>query len=146
MKRRFTEWYSQGIWKELESGQELNYIDTKLTLTILKPLHASWLADLYNYLTSQKRAEIIFNGRESFGITEAIAKDTKDLENLDPFVSVDALEHDDTTECLQDYSSLQTSEESNQMMSGSMMTLSIFSKFEIMRSIMKNEKVHIVFQ
>ena len=146
MKRRFTEWYSQGIWKELESGQELNDIDTKLTLTILKPLHASWLADLYNYLTSQKRAEIIFNGRESFGITEAIAKDTKDLENLDPFVSVDPLEHDDTTECLQDYSSLQTSEESNYMMSGSMMTLSIFSKFEIMRSIMKNEKVHIVFQ
>ena len=146
MKRRFTEWYSQGIWKELESGQELNDFDTKLTLTILKPLHASWLADLYNYLTSQKRAEIIFNGRESFGITEAIAKDTKDPENLDPFVSVDPLEHDDTTECLQDYSSLQTSEESNQMMSGSMMTLSIFSKFEIMRSIMKNEKVHIVFQ
>ena len=146
MKRRFTEWYSQGIWKGLESGQELNDIDTKLTLTILKPLHASWLADLYNYLTSQKRAEIIFNGRESFGITEAIAKDTKDLENLDPFVSVDPLEHDDTTECLQDYSSLQTSEESNQMMSGSMMTLSIFSKFEIMRSIMKNEKVHIFFQ
>ena len=146
MKRRFTEWYSQGIWKELESGQELNDFDTKLTLTILKPLHASWLADLYNYLTPQKRAEIIFNGRESFGITEAIAKDTKDLENLDPFVSVDPLEHDDTTECLQDYSSLQTSEESNQMMSGSMMTLSIFSKFEIMRSIMKNEKVHIVFQ
>ena len=39
---------SQEIWKELESGQELNDIDTKLTLTILKPLHASWLADLYD--------------------------------------------------------------------------------------------------
>ena len=39
-------------------------------------------------------------------------KGTKDLENLDPLVSVDRLEHDDTIECLQDYNSLQASEES----------------------------------
>ena len=40
-------------------------------------------------------------------------KGTKDLENLDPFVSVDPLEYDDTIACLQDYNSLQVSEESN---------------------------------
>ena len=95
MKRRFIEWYSQEIWKELESGKELNDIDIKLTLTILKPLHASWLTDLYDYLISQKGAEIIFNGWQSSGITEAIVKDTKDLKNLDLFVSVDPLEHDE---------------------------------------------------
>ena len=39
-------------------------------------------------------------------------KGTKNLENLDPFVSVDPLEHDDTIQCLQDYNSLQASEES----------------------------------
>ena len=121
---------------------ELNDIDIKLTLTILKPLHASWLTGLYDYLTSQKGAEIIFNGGQSSGITEAIVKGTKDLENPDPFVSVDPLEHADTIECLQDSNSLQASEESiahfvtekevlatqNQMMSGSMMTLPIFLK------------------
>ena len=112
MKRRFTEWCSQEIWKELESGKELSDIDIKLTLTILKPLHASWLTDLYDYLTSQKGAEIIFNGQQSSGITEAIVKGTKDLKNRDPFVSVYYLEHDDTIECLQDYKSLQASEES----------------------------------
>ena len=37
---------------------------------------------------------------------------TKNLQNLDPFVSVHPLEHDDTIECLQDYNSLQASEES----------------------------------
>ena len=51
MKRRFTEWHSREIWKELESRKELNDIDIKLTLTILKPLHASWLTDLHDYLT-----------------------------------------------------------------------------------------------
>ena len=39
-------------------------------------------------------------------------KGIKDLENLDSFVSVNPLEHDDTIECLQDYNSLQGSEES----------------------------------
>ena len=96
----------------MESGKELNDIDIKLTLTILKPLHASWQTDLCDYLTSQEGAEIIFNGWQSSGITETIVKGAKDLKNLDPFVSVDLLEHDDTIECLQDYNSLQASEES----------------------------------
>ena len=39
-------------------------------------------------------------------------KGTKNLENLDPFVSVNTLEDDDTIECFQDYNSLQASEES----------------------------------
>ena len=30
IKRYFTEWYSQEIWKELESGKELNDIDISL--------------------------------------------------------------------------------------------------------------------
>ena len=51
MKRRFTEWHSREIWKELESRKKLNDIDIKLTLTILKPLHASCLTDLHDYLT-----------------------------------------------------------------------------------------------
>ena len=112
MKRRFTECYSQKFWKELESGKDLNDIDIKLTLTILKPLHASWLTNLHDYVTSQKGAEIIFNGWQSSSITEPIVKGTKNLENLDPFVSVDLFEHDDTIQCLQDYNSLQASEES----------------------------------
>ena len=54
MKQRFTQSYNQEIWKESLSKKELNDIDIKLTLTIIKPLHASWLTDLYNYLTSKK--------------------------------------------------------------------------------------------
>ena len=72
MKRLFIEWYSQEIWKELESWKELNDIDIKLMLTLLKPLHASWLINLFDCLTSQKRAEIIFSGWQSSSITEAI--------------------------------------------------------------------------
>ena len=108
MQRCFTEWYSQEIQKELESGKEMNDIDIKLTLTIIKPLQASWLTILYDYLTSQNGAKIILNGWQSSGIE----KGTKDLENLDPFVSVDPFEHDDTIESLQDCNFLQVSKKS----------------------------------
>ena len=81
-------------------------------MTILKLLNASWLIDLYNNLNSQKGTKIIFNDWQSSGITEAIVKSTNDLENLDPFVSVNRLEHHDTIECPQGYNCLQASKES----------------------------------
>ena len=67
-------------------------INIKLTLTVLKPLHASWLVDLYDYLTSQKEAEIVSNGWRASGVTEAIVKGTNELESLDPFASLNPLD------------------------------------------------------
>ena len=78
-------------------------------MTILKLLNASWLTDLYNNLNSQKGTKIIFNDWQSSGITEAMVKGTNDLENLDPFVSVDRFEHHDTIEYLRGYNCLQAS-------------------------------------
>ena len=96
MKRRFTEWYSNEIWKELEAGKDLDDIDVKLTLTILKPLHARWLVDLYDYRTSSKGSETVNNGCQFSGITGAIVKGTNELDSLDPFASVDPLETNDS--------------------------------------------------
>ena len=42
----------------------------------------------------------------SIFLTEAIVKGTKNLKNLDQFVSVNPLELDDAIDCLQDYNSL----------------------------------------
>ena len=42
------------IGKELEDGIALDDIEIKLLLSVLKPLYASWLVDLYNYMTSEK--------------------------------------------------------------------------------------------
>ena len=39
---------------------------------MLKPLHASWVVDLYNYLTTIKGKVVIENGWKKAGITEAI--------------------------------------------------------------------------
>ena len=61
-------------------------------LTTLKPLHASWVGDLYDYLTLSKGEVKIKNGWKRAGITEAIEKGFPELPPLDPFQSIDPLD------------------------------------------------------
>ena len=63
----------------------------KFGLTTLKPLHASWVCDLYDYLTSSKGEVITKNGWKRAGIIEAIEKGLSELPPLDPFQSIDPL-------------------------------------------------------
>ena len=41
-------------------------------LTIMKPQHAKWLSQFYNYINSSDGQEITRNGRLRAGITDAI--------------------------------------------------------------------------
>ena len=95
MKRKFTEWYSSSISKQLDEGKAIDDIDVDLKLSILKPLHAHWIKELYDYMTSENGREIISNGWKAAFITEAIEKGTKDLEPLDFFITIDLLIHDE---------------------------------------------------
>ena len=52
MKSKFTEWYSKEIGKQLEENIPIEDIEIKLKVSVLKPLHASWLMETYNHLTS----------------------------------------------------------------------------------------------
>ena len=91
MKRKFTEWYSKETGKQLEENVPIEDIEIKLKVSVLKPLHASWLMEAYNHLTSSAVREIIANGWKSAGITEAVSKGIEGLEKLDPFYSIDPL-------------------------------------------------------
>ena len=57
----------------------------------LKPLHASWVVDLYNYLTTTKGKVVIENDWKKSGITEAIEGGYSKLQPLDTFESIDPL-------------------------------------------------------
>ena len=61
----------------------------------MKPLHAEWIKELYNYMTSEEGRGIISNGWKAAFITEAILKGKKGLEPPDPFFTVDPLLNDD---------------------------------------------------
>ena len=85
MKRRFTEWYSKCIAVQLDEGKEIEDVAVQLKLSVLKPLHANWIIDLFNYFTSEKGREIISTGWKAAFITEAISTGSHGLESLDPF-------------------------------------------------------------
>ena len=86
---KFTEWFSQKIGESLSEGKDLGDIDILLILSVLKPLHASWVVDLYKYLTTTKDKVVIENSWKKSGITEAIEGGYSKLQPLDPFELID---------------------------------------------------------
>ena len=92
MKKKFTEWYSLEVTKQLDSGKNTEEKEVKLWLSKLKPLHVSWLIELYNHFTSTPGKEIIANGWKAAGITDTIKNGSSSLDPLDPSSTIDPLE------------------------------------------------------
>ena len=90
-KRKFNEWYSNQIAKRLADGVELNDIQVKLLLSILKPLHAGWIIEFYNEMTSSKGVSIIKSGWRASGITDAVDIGLEKLPSIDPFEEIDPM-------------------------------------------------------
>ena len=53
----------------MDAGVPAESIDVNLKLTSLKALHASWLIELYNVLTTADGRETILNGWKKSGVT-----------------------------------------------------------------------------
>ena len=54
-KDKFTTWYSADVQRQIESGTRLEDVEVDLRMSVLKPVHATWLVDLYNYLTNSRK-------------------------------------------------------------------------------------------
>ena len=69
IKNMYNERFSNEVATQLNRG--VNPAEVKITskLSDLKPLHASWIVDLYEHST--KKTELIIKGFDSTGITEA---------------------------------------------------------------------------
>lgn len=94
-KTKFTEWYSKQIGKQMQEGKKLEDVDIPLRLSMLKPLHAQWLVELYNEMTSEKGKEIILSGWRAAGISDAIRLGILGLPTIDPFEDLDPLVQQD---------------------------------------------------
>ena len=62
MKKQFITYYSDTVKKQLDDGEALEDIEVDFKLTTMKPLHAQWLVNMYNFFTSEKGAHIIVKG------------------------------------------------------------------------------------
>ena len=76
----------------------------------MKPLHAGWLIDIYNELSSFEGRKVILGGWKGAGITDAIAKGLIGFtgESMDPFYDFNPFDQVDIpieTACTQSFSS-----------------------------------------
>ena len=69
----------------------IDAVDVKLRLTILKPLHAQWVVDFYNEMATVKGKPITENGWRAAGITDINRLGSKNLPGIDPFHDIDTL-------------------------------------------------------
>ena len=51
----------------------------------MKPLHAKWLMEFYDYIASEKGSEIIINSWKRSGIYNAVKNGSSSLPSSDPF-------------------------------------------------------------
>ena len=82
--KKFATWYAEEIKKKMDAGVPAEGIDVNLKLTSLKALHANWLIELYNVLTTADGRETVLNGWKKSGIT-AVLKKEEILPPKDPF-------------------------------------------------------------
>ena len=98
LKRLFSEWYAQQIKNQFSLGKKVEEIKIEFRLTSLKPLHAKWLVEYYNEITSENGSSVIINGRKAAGIDEAIKAGSSGLQSINPFEDIYPLvtEHDES--------------------------------------------------
>ena len=84
IQNQFNEWFSNEVASQLK--QEISPADIKISakLSVLKPLHAAWIVNLYEHLSSNQ--EMIISGFDRAGISEAVVKASEVVEKIEnPF-------------------------------------------------------------
>ena len=85
MKKKFVTWYANEVKKKIEEGVPIENVEIDLSLTRIKPTHALWLIELFNFLTSEEGKKTILNGWKKAGVTNILMK-TEILPPKDPFM------------------------------------------------------------
>jgi hypothetical protein len=88
MHQQFIMYYSHVVKDQLESGKALDDINNDVRLTTMKPLHAQWLVDMFNYFTTETGRKIIIAGWKKAFIFGLINGSLTELPSMYPFLSI----------------------------------------------------------
>ena len=88
MKGKFSIWFSREIPLGLENGVELDDIEVDYRISILIPLHAKWLVELYKYMSIDEGKEIVANDWKKVSIFGTIKLCSSSVPSLDPFSDI----------------------------------------------------------
>ena len=81
LRKQAQSWYSQEIVKQMEAGKRSDEIKVDVRVSVVKPLHAKWIVQYYDY--ARGKPQLIINGWKESGIMDNLSKNI----NLDPFAS-----------------------------------------------------------
>ena len=59
---KFNKWFAENLRKELDAEKSLDEISIKFKLTAMKHLHAKWVIDVFNQLSSFEGKKVILGG------------------------------------------------------------------------------------
>ena len=98
-KKKFMLWYSDQVIRALDEGKDIKDVDISLKLSIVKPLLAKWLIEMYNHASSEGR-DVCLKSWKVAGILDATEKGLDGLQNLDPFHDIDPQATSDSLEAV----------------------------------------------
>lgn len=84
---KYQDWYAEKVLDQLNNGVNAHDIKVDVRLSIIKPLHARWIIDMYKHLKNSR--SIIINGFRKAHITKAVTESIN-LANLceNPFQEI----------------------------------------------------------
>ena len=86
IKDNYNMWYTERVAKQLNEGKAPADVEVSSNLSEIKLLHAKWTYEMYEYLRG--RSDLVLNGFESAGITEAAEKSKEVFERIEnPFLA-----------------------------------------------------------
>ena len=63
-------------------------IEMKFHLTEIKPIHAKWITQFYDYMSTEDGSKVIINSWKKSGISDAFTNGSSSLPSLDPFQTI----------------------------------------------------------
>lgn len=66
VKREFSQWYANCVQKQLAKGVDINKVDIDLKLSVIKPIHATWLINAFKKIEANH--ECVKNGWYKSGL------------------------------------------------------------------------------
>ena len=91
MMDKFNKWFTETWRKELDAGKSLDEISMKIKLVTMKPLHAKWVINVFNQLSSFEGKNVILLEWKASGIFDALGRGLAGFSGsfVDPYYEID---------------------------------------------------------
>ena len=88
MIKNFAEWFAQQFDKQLTLGTRVEDTEMKFHFTEIKPIHATWITQFYNHMSTEDGSKVLINGWKRSGFIDAVTNRSAALPSIYPFQNI----------------------------------------------------------